>query len=166
MRLADLNCYHIKAERIFKIPTSKSKPKLSLHCTSLCMNYFYFKYANQQDSIRRCSPPIILILHKNPPRYLYAIKSIKQWTVKYYFISIFAFEDWCNSVLATFDDLISKDFRIVTFNMFLFWTLCIDQPAPKFWNYRLVLIASLLSLIHIWRCRRYAVCRSRWSPYH
>ena len=24
----------------------------------------------------------------------------------------------------------------------------------------------ILSLIHIWRCRRYAVCRSRWSPYH
>jgi len=24
----------------------------------------------------------------------------------------------------------------------------------------------LLSLIHISRCRRYAVCRSRWSPYH
>ena len=23
-----------------------------------------------------------------------------------------------------------------------------------------------LSLIHISRCRRYAVCRSRWSPYH
>ena len=28
------------------------------------------------------------------------------------------------------------------------------------------LSVSLLSLIHIWRCRRYAVCRSRWSPYH
>ena len=26
--------------------------------------------------------------------------------------------------------------------------------------------AQNLSLIHIWRCRRYAVCRSRWSPYH
>ena len=25
---------------------------------------------------------------------------------------------------------------------------------------------ATLSLIHIWRCRRYAVCRSRWSPYH
>ena len=25
---------------------------------------------------------------------------------------------------------------------------------------------GLLSLIHIWRCRRYAVCRSRGSPYH
>eukprot|EP00826_Nyctotherus_ovalis_P021666 TRINITY_DN17035_c0_g3_i3.p2 TRINITY_DN17035_c0_g3~~TRINITY_DN17035_c0_g3_i3.p2 ORF type:complete len:130 (-),score=19.36 TRINITY_DN17035_c0_g3_i3:13-402(-) len=24
----------------------------------------------------------------------------------------------------------------------------------------------VLSLIHICRCRRYAVCRSRWSPYH
>ena len=25
---------------------------------------------------------------------------------------------------------------------------------------------SLLSLIHIWRCRRSTLCRSRWSPYH
>ena len=25
--------------------------------------------------------------------------------------------------------------------------------------------AYMLSLIHISRCRRYAVCRSRWSPY-
>eukprot|EP00826_Nyctotherus_ovalis_P026303 TRINITY_DN2056_c0_g2_i2.p1 TRINITY_DN2056_c0_g2~~TRINITY_DN2056_c0_g2_i2.p1 ORF type:complete len:153 (-),score=14.54 TRINITY_DN2056_c0_g2_i2:21-479(-) len=28
------------------------------------------------------------------------------------------------------------------------------------------LYALTLSLIHICRCRRYAVCRSRWSPYH
>eukprot|EP00826_Nyctotherus_ovalis_P021335 TRINITY_DN16866_c0_g1_i1.p1 TRINITY_DN16866_c0_g1~~TRINITY_DN16866_c0_g1_i1.p1 ORF type:complete len:241 (+),score=46.44 TRINITY_DN16866_c0_g1_i1:133-855(+) len=27
-------------------------------------------------------------------------------------------------------------------------------------------LGSILSLIHICRCRRYAVCRSRWSPYH
>ena len=25
---------------------------------------------------------------------------------------------------------------------------------------------NLLSLIHIWRCRRSTLCRSRWSPYH
>ena len=31
---------------------------------------------------------------------------------------------------------------------------------PMFFDYK------FLSLIHIWRCRRYAVCRSRWSPYH
>ena len=27
-------------------------------------------------------------------------------------------------------------------------------------------IYIFLSLIHIWRCRRYSLCRSRWSPYH
>ena len=26
--------------------------------------------------------------------------------------------------------------------------------------------ARALSLIHIWRCRRSTLCRSRWSPYH
>ena len=26
--------------------------------------------------------------------------------------------------------------------------------------------SSILSLIHIWRCRRSYACRSRWSPYH
>ena len=26
--------------------------------------------------------------------------------------------------------------------------------------------APYLSLIHIWRCRRSTLCRSRWSPYH
>ena len=40
------------------------------------------------------------------------------WTVK--LLNIFAFEDWSNSVLATFYDLISKDFWIVTFNLFYF----------------------------------------------
>ena len=25
---------------------------------------------------------------------------------------------------------------------------------------------TYLSLIHIWRCRRSTLCRSRWSPYH
>ena len=33
-------------------------------------------------------------------------------------------------------------------------------------NWRLFPYWLMLSLIHIWRCRRYAVCRSRWSPYH
>ena len=28
------------------------------------------------------------------------------------------------------------------------------------------IIVKLLSLIHIWRCRRSYACRSRWSPYH
>ena len=41
--------------------------------------------------------------------------------------------------------------------------------TEAFWTYHTreeIHSALLLSLIHIWRCRRYAVCRSRWSPYH
>ena len=29
-----------------------------------------------------------------------------------------------------------------------------------------LIAALILSLIHIWRCRRSYACRSRWSPYH
>ena len=49
------------------------------------------------------------------------------------------------------------------------WSLCF-QPffVPKFMFYLDGDPAnmSLLSLIHIWRCRRIERCRSRWSPYH
>ena len=34
------------------------------------------------------------------------------------------------------------------------------------WNSRGTQGAWKLSLIHIWRCRRSTLCRSRWSPYH
>ena len=30
----------------------------------------------------------------------------------------------------------------------------------------IIIIIMFLSLIHIWRCRRSTLCRSRWSPYH
>eukprot|EP00826_Nyctotherus_ovalis_P054004 TRINITY_DN7052_c0_g2_i11.p1 TRINITY_DN7052_c0_g2~~TRINITY_DN7052_c0_g2_i11.p1 ORF type:complete len:184 (+),score=49.19 TRINITY_DN7052_c0_g2_i11:1647-2198(+) len=38
-----------------------------------------------------------------------------------------------------------------------------DLLAPLF---DIIKMNRDLSLIHICRCRRYAVCRSRWSPYH
>eukprot|EP00826_Nyctotherus_ovalis_P022544 TRINITY_DN17455_c0_g2_i1.p1 TRINITY_DN17455_c0_g2~~TRINITY_DN17455_c0_g2_i1.p1 ORF type:complete len:242 (-),score=30.30 TRINITY_DN17455_c0_g2_i1:15-740(-) len=38
-------------------------------------------------------------------------------------------------------------------------------PRPRLFAKRLLERCDL-SLIHICRCRRYAVCRSRWSPYH
>ena len=43
------------------------------------------------------------------------------------------------------------------------------SSAFKFFRIRFVIKISainLLSLIHIWRCRRSTLCRSRWSPYH
>ena len=33
-------------------------------------------------------------------------------------------------------------------------------------NFHLPHFTLKLSLIHIWRCRRSTLCRSRWSPYH
>ena len=30
----------------------------------------------------------------------------------------------------------------------------------------ITILCKYLSLIHIWRCRRSTLCRSRWSPYH
>ena len=43
-------------------------------------------------------------------------------------------------------------------------TLCRRSPSP--WSCRRWWVGCILSLIHIWRCRRLLTCRSRWSPYH
>ena len=34
------------------------------------------------------------------------------------------------------------------------------------WSQQKSASVGSLSLIHIWRCRRSTLCRSRWSPYH
>ena len=38
--------------------------------------------------------------------------------------------------------------------------------SPYFYKLKYFFKVCRLSLIHIWRCRRYSLCRSRWSPYH
>eukprot|EP00826_Nyctotherus_ovalis_P024920 TRINITY_DN19232_c0_g1_i1.p1 TRINITY_DN19232_c0_g1~~TRINITY_DN19232_c0_g1_i1.p1 ORF type:complete len:221 (-),score=30.04 TRINITY_DN19232_c0_g1_i1:10-672(-) len=43
-------------------------------------------------------------------------------------------------------------------------SLVVGQTAIA--STKITAMTSHLSLIHICRCRRYAVCRSRWSPYH
>ena len=44
------------------------------------------------------------------------------------------------------------------------WSQLTSTPAPIF---RATPVPPpCLSLIHIWRCRRSTLCRSRWSPYH
>ena len=39
-----------------------------------------------------------------------------------------------------------------------------NSPTPK--SNIISFVSQGLSLIHIWRCRRSTLCRSRWSPYH
>ena len=53
------------------------------------------------------------------------------------------------------------------------WTVCLYQVTSDYILFLLCLFlvgvcacVCQLSLIHIWRCRRAAACRSRWSPYH
>ena len=42
-----------------------------------------------------------------------------------------------------------------------------DRPTDHAsWSFAIGGIYLRLSLIHIWRCRRSTLCRSRWSPYH
>ena len=49
----------------------------------------------------------------------------------------------------------------------VFWVFCRSPSACfKVFDNRVICEVSILSLIHIWRCRRYSLCRSRWSPYH
>ena len=40
------------------------------------------------------------------------------------------------------------------------------ECTPEFYLYNNKNMLVYLSLIHIWRCRRASMCRSRWSPYH
>ena len=43
--------------------------------------------------------------------------------------------------------------------------LCSTCPSLS-WRFHVMVAGCNLSLIHIWRCRRSTLCRSRWSPYH
>ena len=51
------------------------------------------------------------------------------------------------------------------------WSIVAPRPVPLpsgsvCVHLRAVRALADLSLIHIWRCRRSTLCRSRWSPYH
>ena len=88
-------------------------------------------------------------------------------------------------------DVLYTKFRVLTYliyNMLVTWSLnykkCISSSVFPFKNNNIACCRSvyfnsfncfvvlnpdyllLLSLIHIWRCRRIERCRSRWSPYH
>ena len=47
------------------------------------------------------------------------------------------------------------------------WGLILHCHRAKWWQHlaNRMLAKVSLSLIHIWRCRRSTLCRSRWSPY-
>ena len=72
--------------------------------------------------------------------------------------------EWLSILIACFANSLGLIFIIIIqyFTYFntgtVFWT---DN-----WLSVNLLFGIVLSLIHIWRCRRSTLCRSRWSPYH
>ena len=64
---------------------------------------------------------------------------------------------------------------IYTYIAFIWWKDCKNRSSisgdirpntPNHVNTQHNFHLLALSLIHIWRCRRSTLCRSRWSPYH
>eukprot|EP00826_Nyctotherus_ovalis_P054945 TRINITY_DN7252_c0_g1_i7.p1 TRINITY_DN7252_c0_g1~~TRINITY_DN7252_c0_g1_i7.p1 ORF type:complete len:276 (-),score=77.69 TRINITY_DN7252_c0_g1_i7:17-844(-) len=69
------------------------------------------------------------------------------------------------------EKVLHKDINIIplyTNEVFHKAVLCVATELVAFAENSVAFSTSRihLSLIHICRCRRYAVCRSRWSPYH
>eukprot|EP00826_Nyctotherus_ovalis_P012304 TRINITY_DN13238_c0_g1_i1.p1 TRINITY_DN13238_c0_g1~~TRINITY_DN13238_c0_g1_i1.p1 ORF type:complete len:247 (-),score=57.15 TRINITY_DN13238_c0_g1_i1:8-748(-) len=68
--------------------------------------------------------------------------------------------DYCNNLVRNKSAEYKKDLELLEQNEETRVSI-IAKSLAKFF-----VITQELSLIHICRCRRYAVCRSRWSPYH
>ena len=56
-------------------------------------------------------------------------------------------------------------FEFSTYTLKCAWSLIL-VALPQSSSTFVSIEGQLLSLIHIWRCRRRLRCRSRWSPYH
>ena len=64
-----------------------------------------------------------------------------------------------------FGDNIESIFGHKKYLLFYFlWPNTLSILSPNIHKNHILKI--ILSLIHIWRCRRSTLCRSRWSPYH
>ena len=77
---------------------------------------------------------------------------------------------WLSSCNA--DDVTTDDLCHVTY---VKWCQCqhqftervVAEPLMQMTLFHSIMRYTVyLSLIHIWRCRRSTLCRSRWSPYH
>ena len=109
----------------------------------------------------------------------------KIMTSLYIFISIVYLTKYCSfcilctQIFAQYSILNIYFYTLSSLNNYEMSTVFFGCVHPPCWStksysglWRMAVFEELhwqggyLSLIHIWRCRRYAVCRSRWSPYH
>ena len=84
------------------------------------------------------------------------------WSRLRWHIDIFCVQNWLNVIRQGQTHPVRAVDRI---NLSRRWPL-MDSPVPILMPEYSQSMNSQLSLIHIWRCRRSTLCRSRWSPYH
>ena len=134
----DVQCLHYFFLRTISVSNRLFRNVQYLHSSiSRCSVFPLFFYDNL------CLHSYVQCLHSSFSRCLYA----KHLSPYLYFTN-------CSVSTPLFHDvqcLHSSISRCSVFPLFFYDNLCFTIS---------------LSLIHIWRCRRYAVCRSRWSPYH
>ena len=71
-----------------------------------------------------------------------------------------------NQVIILDTQAITTRMLLDLINPILFFSSAISCFSDSDSICNLLRSALILSLIHIWRCRRSTLCRSRWSPYH
>ena len=87
------------------------------------------------------------------------------WLVSVWRVLHVALDSQCkgnNALRFSFSDSLCIPRTNIHFDSHSFWVLCFSTNTLEFSPSH----HSVLSLIHIWRCRRIERCRSRWSPYH
>ena len=97
-------------------------------------------------------------------RSLFMIVVELMWIISVYFIcqsNVNFNSRLCKFFLLNF----SWIFVSILISIFLIHGCCITLQLFQCVFFSITMVLKL-SLIHIWRCRRYSLCRSRWSPYH
>ena len=83
-------------------------------------------------------------------------------------LSVMPLEQWC-LLTGRWHEMITemlKDVHTVTDVLLLYVNVMSVVHADVLLTREAFKQLCVLSLIHIWRCRRSYACRSRWSPYH
>ena len=153
-----------------------SRPYDNQFQLSIWMHLFYFLWALQHRWLccstclileipRRRRSPVRPGYQRYVPGILYTIRAVDQTKEGHIYIRQIGHDP--RSILHTTSDTYitvtgpRRPYYDPVPRMFFFPILSIFMKKKVFSS-----AAILLSLIHIWRCRRLLTCRSRWSPYH
>ena len=126
--------------------------------------FFLRRVANRQTNKQRRKH---VLFGGGDDSFLMQLHCRKMWN---WFLALLTFDsfletDW----ISLLQDIKMCDLCEKTWSWELWATVC--KTVCPVLSVRCLSVMSVcpvlsLSLIHIWRCRRSTLCRSRWSPYH